>query len=58
VADNKMSNTNNEKTAFERIHQLALKELEKSALPQETKVALEEIVALARYKFDVRASKT
>lgn len=48
-----MNSKNNIEAAFEKIHQIALNELKKSTLPQETKSALEDIVALSRYEFDV-----
>lgn len=48
------SNANaNANAAFERIIAIALRELDKDFLPSECILAFEEIIALARYRFDV-----
>ncbi|MCQ4323226.1 hypothetical protein [Stutzerimonas stutzeri] len=47
-----MSTKDNTQLAFEKIHQLALRELQNESLPINTQKILEEIVALSRYQFD------
>lgn len=47
-----MSTIDNAQLAFEKIHMLALHELQDESLPVKTQKILEEIVALSRYQFD------
>lgn len=48
-----MSSKENTYAAFDKIIAIALRELNKPTLPKNTKNALEEIIALARYQFDI-----
>ncbi len=48
----------NTEDAFEKIHAIALLELNRCTHPTETVQSLEDIIALARYKFNVTIQKT
>lgn len=52
-----MSGNKNIQICFDKIISIALRELENPALHKDTITSLEEIIALARYQFDITTEK-